>query len=107
MPMTEYEICREYLLAKNPAEQIGILADENCMTRGEIREILYRNSLTDKRIKIKPPRKKTRFYWDAESDGMLVKLHERGFRTKQIAEYMGLEYEQVQNRLTKIRKAMK
>lgn len=41
--MTEQEICKEYREAKNKRKQIGILADENICTRGEIIQILSKN----------------------------------------------------------------
>ena len=40
MIMSAAEICAEYRQAKFPLKQIGILADENGCTRGEIVEVL-------------------------------------------------------------------
>lgn len=43
MQMTAAEICREYRTAKNPAGQIGILADLNACSPGHIKKILQEN----------------------------------------------------------------
>ncbi len=43
LQMTEFEICQEYRLAKNPKDMIGILADRNVVERQDIIEILIRN----------------------------------------------------------------
>lgn len=40
MTMTIDEIVMEYKQAKAPMKQIGILADQNCCTKGEIAKIL-------------------------------------------------------------------
>ena len=40
MLMTEEEIRRDYRLARDPDEQVHILAELNCTTRGVIRRIL-------------------------------------------------------------------
>lgn len=43
MQMTESEICANYRQAKNKNEQVGILADLNCVTKQEIVDILSQN----------------------------------------------------------------
>lgn len=50
--MSVEEICREYRLAKNKKEQIGILADLNCTTKEEIIKVLVDCG------EEKPPRKR-------------------------------------------------
>lgn len=45
MEMDEGEICREYKSSKYPNKQIEILAQLNCVSKSEIREILIRNGL--------------------------------------------------------------
>lgn len=51
MEMTENEICREYRMAKKKRMQIGILADQNMVTREEIEEILKKHGLKPGRTK--------------------------------------------------------
>ena len=41
--MSSEQICREYRAAKNKKQQIGILADQNLCTEGEIIKILIEN----------------------------------------------------------------
>lgn len=45
MYMSDADICREYKLAKNPKEQILILADENCCKKDDIIRILVENGM--------------------------------------------------------------
>lgn len=49
--MTEKEICRNYLEAKDRSEQIIILADLNCTSRKVIKQILLMNDVLDDRDK--------------------------------------------------------
>lgn len=103
--MTEFEICRDYRLAKDPKEQINILSDMTGKTRAEIKEILWRNSQTDSRIKITPPREeKYGRTWTEEMDRMLLLLVGRGFTRKKIAEFMAMTKPRVENRLQKLKK---
>lgn len=45
MYMSDADICRVYKLAKNPKEQILILADENCCKKDDIIRILVENGM--------------------------------------------------------------
>lgn len=103
--MTEYEICREYRLAKRPKVQIGILADMTCKSREEIKEILYRGSLKDKRIKVsRPAAHRYGFAWTEELDNMLRLLRARGFTREKMADFLDLSVSQVSNRITQLKK---
>lgn len=55
--MTEEEIVRNFKQAKNKREQIKILADLNCTSRDEIKEILKKNGVSEEELPAKPGRK--------------------------------------------------
>ena len=55
--MTEEEIVRNFKQAKNKREQIKILADLNCTSRGEIEETLKKNGVSKEELPAKPGRK--------------------------------------------------
>lgn len=59
MQMTESEIVKDYREAKNKSEQINILADLNCCSKVEIKEILLNNGVSSQELQRKrKPRKK-------------------------------------------------
>ena len=83
MYYTEFEICRDYRLAADGTEQIRVLAQLNATTQSKIREILSNNGYE---VKKPIPRMK----WTDEINRILVEMRQRGLKTKEIAEMMGL-----------------
>ena len=49
MQMSEAEICKRFKEAKDHRKQVGILADLNCCSRDQIREILLKNGIAPPR----------------------------------------------------------
>ena len=66
--MTEREICISYREARNPIEQLRILADLNCMDKVEIVRILIRNG-----EKLTKPTIDLIYKWLDQLDRRLVK----------------------------------
>lgn len=58
MQMTEEEIKRNYTGAKNKRDQIKVLAELNCTSISEIREILVRTGIKEDDLPAKAGRKK-------------------------------------------------
>lgn len=61
MQMSEAEICKRFKEAKDHRKQVGILADLNCCSRDQIREILLKNGIA-------PPRYGNRYTKIKEED---------------------------------------
>lgn len=57
--MTEYEICKEYREAKDPTQQIKILAQLNCCSNKDILAILEKNNEPIRKRVYTPKAKKT------------------------------------------------
>ncbi|MBR6987521.1 MAG: hypothetical protein IKH82_05575 [Clostridiales bacterium] len=57
--MTEYEICKEYREAKDPTQQIKILAQLNCCSNKDILAILEKNNEPIRKRAYTPKAKKT------------------------------------------------
>lgn len=103
MEMSNGEICARFKQAKDRNEQIGILAELNDCGTAEIMKILADGGCISGLPKAKAA-KKDKMEWTAETDRELIKWHEAGLGTLEIAERMGLDRQQVQNRKSKLRK---
>lgn len=77
--MSDNEICREFIAAKNPALQIEILSDLELKNVLEICETLYKNSLLDERAG------KYRNIYAA------LKMTQEGYKAWEIAEKLGIK----------------
>ncbi len=75
MIMTDKEICRDYLQAKDKNYQIQVLADLNITRPEKIKEILIKNGLLDEEIKETKP--KTRIKSEPPTD---AKNESRGIK---------------------------
>lgn len=104
--MTEFDICRDYRLAKNKREQIKILADRNVCGVREIQEILARHGLYDGKIaapakpKLQKPKKekskgKKYVKWTADMVEALLAMREQEYKTRDIAGRLGVTPMQV------------
>ena len=102
IPETPEEICRAYRLARNKRKQIGILADLTQRKPAEITEILEQageKPHKKKRRRSAPlseaKKKKDYMVWTAEQEAHMIDLWYAGNTRKEIAEIMGLRYNQV------------
>lgn len=102
IPETEEEICRAYRLAKNKREQINILADFTQRTPAEIIEILERNGITHRRTTSHKGPRKNRMSWTPEMVSRLLTLRREGKSVREIADTMGLKYQQAENKLRRL-----
>lgn len=102
--MTEFDICRDYRLAKNKRQQIKILADRNVCGIREIQEILARNGLYSGKLAaprpVKPEgakrvKRRDSLKWTPEMVNTLLAMRERGYKTGDIAESLGINPKQV------------
>lgn len=81
--MTDEEIRREYRLAKDPAKQIQILADENNCSAREIRDILRAGGLA---VPGRPPKNVAAVRMDGISSGDSCRLPPKEGETAEAAE---------------------
>lgn len=99
IPETPEEICRAYRLAKNKREQINILADFTQRTPAEIIEILKRAGIAYERTSDRKKPRKNRLHWTPEMVSRLLTLRREGKSVREIADIMGLKYQQAENKL--------
>lgn len=102
IPETPEEICRAYRLARNKRKQVGILADLTQRKPAEITEILEQAGekprKTKRRRSAQPAKanaEKKYTTWTAEQEARMLDLRYAGKTRKEIAEIMGLRYNQV------------
>lgn len=95
--VNEYEICREYRMAKHKSAQIGILADLYLIARKEVREILVRNGLIEEK---EAPKK---IDYTPDLIDFIGKLDKLKFPPHKIAEFMKLSKGQISYVLRMIR----
>lgn len=98
--MTENEMCREYGMAKNPLEQIKILADLNCISVMDVRKILTKNGITI-------PKNKRKRSWSDENEKELARMCAAGASVYDMSRRFGLDdctiYDKI-NRLNLVRR---
>ena len=108
--MTEGEICASYRQAKDPKEQIGILADLNLCTGREIKEILHKNGLFPLRREkaaIEPEKERKKNMngrkWTLEEVEYMLAKRKAGVPLGEIAADLGRTETAVNGKLQKLR----
>lgn len=91
--MTEKDIVNMYVNAKNPHKQIKILAELNVTTIEEIKQILDRAKVLDKKARRHGGGQQRQF-----SNEELIKMAEIGLTMREAAERIGASYSAVAKR---------
>ncbi len=80
MWMTPGEICREYQQARKKTVQVGILADLNCCSKAEIRDILSQQG-----IRVKATGRVYNTTWTEDEEQLCARLAKQGLYPAEIA----------------------
>ncbi len=121
MEMTPWEICREYRQAQYKDEQITILAHLNVCSKSDIIKILAENGIEHKAGKkrrgakpnsavkairgIPRPKRGPRYKWSEEEINKMLKLHEQGKKTAEIAAILGIDVLKIRGKLCRLARA--
>lgn len=107
--MTAEEIRREYRLAKNPAMQIQILADENGVSRKIIEDIIFgkRDKLPEakevkstKKLPEKKAAKSPKYcHWSSDELAAIEEMYKNGEKIPYIAKKMKRSYSSVRKKI--------